>query len=377
MNLYFISSSITKVNQMKPTIRTFSLALLLLLILSLAAPVFARQADLAQTYTDEFITFDYPEDWFTCTCPEDHNTMAIGNTEEAPSTDDLQRDEVQVLIIKSAAIWIEENLEVEFDADTPEDVLVDYFAGDDVDTDDFDGREYAFMFTENDEARMETLFIAVELGDGNMGMMVATTRPRDLRQFEDTLFAIAETLVASESNPKDRDDNDGGDEIELTEELETEDGDFSLSYPEDWLASEGEASIIIVSDEDVYDIEELADIPAGEVAVFVYPTIEALGDYPMEIDRGTRASTIVSYYASLAMANGMEQHGAMEAPEIGNGRLEASSAYSTLEDEYDQFILTIENGDDDFITLIAYAAPGDLEAFIPTLEAIAATFSTR
>ncbi|MBC8170105.1 MAG: hypothetical protein H7X77_00465 [Anaerolineae bacterium] len=360
---------------MKTMIRTSGLALLLLLILSLAAPAFARQADLDQTYTDDFITFDYPEDWFTCTCPEDHNTMAIGNTEEAPSTDDLQRDEVQVLVIKSVAIWIEENLEIEFDADTPEDVLVDYFAGDDVDVDDFDGREYAFMFTENDEARMETLFIAVELGDGNMGMMVATTRPRDLRQFEDTLFAIAETLVATESNPKS--DRTNSDEIELTEDIEMEDGDLALSYPDGWLADEGDTSIIIVSDEEIFDIEELADIPDGEVAIFVYPTVEALGDYPMEVDNGTRASTIVSYYASLAMANGLEQHGAMETPEIGDGEFEASSAYSTLDGEYDQFILTIENGDDDFITLIAYAAPGDLEDFIPTLEAIAATFSTR
>lgn len=365
---------------MKTMIRIAGFALLMMLISSLTIPVFARQSKLDETYTDEFITFDYPSDWFTCTCPEDHNTMAIGNTEEAPSTDDLQRDEVQVLIIKSAAIWIEENLDLKFRAKSPEDVLVDYFGGDDVEVDDFGGREYAFMFTKNSEARLESLFIALELGDGNIAMMVATTRPRDLRQFEDTLFEIAETMVASESNAKDRGGNKNdktskSDVLELTERIRT--SKLILNYPENWLASEGEASIVIVSDEDVYDIETLADIPSGEVAVFVYPTIADLGDYPMEINRRTRASTIVSYYASLAIAAGMKQNGGMGEPTIGDGDFEASTVYSTLKGEYDQFILTIENGDDDFITIIAYSAPGDMEDFIPTLEAIAATFVTR
>ncbi|HEX2620633.1 MAG TPA: hypothetical protein VHL11_10805, partial [Phototrophicaceae bacterium] len=252
---------------------------------------------------------------------------------------------------------------------------------------DFDNdRAGAAMFVPNDDAKLESLFITIELGDGTMGMLVATTRPRDLNQFEDTLIAIANTVVATStldepsnhsSGNKDGNNSRGNDDVELTEELELEDGSFSLNYPDGWQAADVDGNVVMVSDDAVLDAEDRSDIPEGELAVFVYPNVAALGDYPEDIDRKTHASTIVSYYASLAMADGMDQHGAMEELTLGEDEFEASSAYSTLEDEYDQYILTVENGDGDFVTIFAFAAPGELEDFIPTLEAIAATFVTH
>lgn len=378
---------------MKTTTRVLTLLTfgLLSLLLIGVLPAAAQADDLTQTYTDDFITFNYPEGWFKCTCPEDDNTLAIGNTEDAPSTADLKRREVQVLIVKSAAIWIEDNLQVDFEAETPEEVLEVYFRGEDIETDRFTGRrEAAWMFVENASADLESLFIVVELGNDELGMLVATTRPGYVEDFEDTLLAIADTLVASEGGGSDDNDivsslrdslnsgsrsSSGDDDPELTEAFEMEDGNFALSYPDGWLVGENEGAVIMVSSDAVLDVEAWAELEAGDVAIFIYPTVELLNDYPEGMSRGTVPSTIVSFYASMAMIEGLTQNGPMEAPEIGRGQLLASSAYSTLSREYDQYVFAIENGDDDIITLFAYSAPGAMEDLIPTIHAIAASFT--
>lgn len=379
-------------------IRKALFAIVFAVLLFGAFPVLASstaQDDLTETYSDEVITFNYPESWFKCGCKDTENALAIGNTEEAPSTNDLARDEIQVLVIKSMTIWIDETLDLEMEAETPEDVLIDYFRGEDVETYEFDNREAAAMFVENDEARLESLFLAVELGNGEIGMLIATTRPRDLDQFSDTVFAIGETLIATEvaederggeeeeASGSERDQGLGGRrtdsrnervDIELSEEYEMEDGDFALNFPEDWQAGENDGAIIIVNDGDALDIESLSDLRRNEVLVFVYPTVDLLSDFDFDAD-DSAPSTIVSFYASMAMATGFTQEDAMQEPEIGDGDLEASSVFSVLDGEYEQYVLAIENGDGDIITLFAYG--GDLADFIPMLEAIAASYSVR
>jgi hypothetical protein len=379
-----------------------------IVLLISAFPVLAQEEDLTETYSDEVITFNYPDGWFECGCPDTENAMAIGNTKSAPNTDNLARDEIQILVIKSMTIWIEETLDAELEADTPEAVLTDYFNGRRVETYEFDDREAAAMTVENDEAELETLFVAVELGNGEIGMLVATTRPGDLDQFEDTVMAIAETLVASEADDNRRDDEEGEESnsstrgqglggrksnenndkderetdrnetaIELSESFEMEEGDFALNFPEGWEIGENDGAIIMVSDEDAWNIETLSDLGRGEVLVFVYPSVDTLQDYGMGMERNTRPSTIVSYYAAMALAMGFEQAKGMQEPVIGDGDLEASSALSTLEDEYEQYVLAIDNGDGDIITLLAYSAPGELEDYVPTFEAIASTYVVR
>lgn len=372
-----------------------------------AFPVQAQEEDLTETYSDDAITFNYPDGWFECGCPDTENAMAVGNTKSAPNTDDLARDEIQILVIKSMTIWIEETLDTELEAETPEAVLTDYFNGRRVENYEFDNREAAAMVVENDEAELETLFVAVELGNDEIGMLVATTRPGDLDQFTDTVMAIAETLVATETlEDDDRRDDEEGEEsnsstrgqglggrksdknderdndknetaVELSESFETEDGDFALNFPDGWEIGENEGAVIMVSDEAAWDIETLSDLGRGELLVFVYPSVSTLKDYGMDMDNSTRPSTIVSYYAAMAMAVGFQQEDAMQEPEIGDGDLEASSVLSTLEDEYEQYVLAIDNGDGDIITLLAYGAPGEIEDFIPTLEAIASTYEVR
>src|SRR5690606_35712709 len=107
----------------------------------------------------------YPEDWFKCTCPDDHNTLALGNTEEAPNTEDLQRDEVQILVVKSAARFMDEMFETELLAETPEDVLTYFgFDYDEMDVYEFDdNRTAAAAFLSNKETRLESLFVSIDL----------------------------------------------------------------------------------------------------------------------------------------------------------------------------------------------------------------------
>jgi hypothetical protein len=346
-----------------------------------ALPVFAQQ-DLTETYSDDVVTFNFPDGWFKCTCPDTENTLALGNTEEAPNTDNLQRGEVQVLVVKSAAIFLEEMFDLELVAATPEEVLGYFgFEIDELDLYELDDeRLMAAGFLDNDEQRLESMFIAVELGDGNFGMFIATTRPRDLRHFEDTILEIAATLEAADTdsvnsrNGGSKGNDRGSSDIDLEETFVLEDESFELDYPETWVALEDDGVVILINDEDVLDLEELSDLDGDEVLVFVYPTVDALPDYDFPVDEGTIPSTIVSYYASMAMIYGMEQQGPMGEPEIGDGDLITSDYYSILDGEYDEYVLAIENGEGDITTLIAYSAPEQMPEFQDTLQAIAATF---
>jgi hypothetical protein len=352
-----------------------STALLIVVLAILSAGVLPAlaQEDLTETYSDDVVTFSYPSEWFKCTCPESENTLALGNTEEAPNSSDLQRDEVQVLVIKSAAVFMDEMFEIDLEAETPEEVL-SYFGFEDDDLDLYeldDERLVAAGFLDNDEQEIESMFIAVDLGQGNFGMFIATARPRDLSQFEDTVLNIAATLVATDAvtnNPSKDNDSD------LAETFVLEDESFALDYPENWEAIEDDGVAILVNDEDVLDLEELSDLQDGELVVFVYPTVDALPDYDFPVDESTAPSTIVSYYASMALAFGMEQQDAMGEPVIGDGDLAASNYYSILEDNYDEYVLAIENGDGDITTLMAYTAPEQMPEFEDTLLDIAATF---
>lgn len=370
----------------------FRLTFILLICLS-ALPALAQQNP-TQTYTDDVVTFNYPEDWFKCTCPDDHNTLALGNTEEAPNTDDLQRDEVQILVVKSAARFMDEMFETELVAETPEDVLTYFgFDYDEMDVYEFDdNRTAAAAFLSNKETRLESLFVSIDLGDGSFGMFIATARPRDLGQFEDTIIEIASSFVAADADDTrtsrsgskssslggKRSNNSSGDaEIELTETLNLEDARFEFDFPENWIAFEDEGVAILVNHEDVLELEDLSDLASGEVLVFIYPTVDALPDYEFEVDKSTRPSTIVSYYASMAMIYGMEQQGPMGEPEIGDGDLLTSNYYAILDGEYDEYVLAIEDGEGDIVTLIAYSAPEEMPDFEETLNAIAATFQVR
>jgi hypothetical protein len=364
---------------------TALLLVLIALFTSGVLPTFAQQ-DLTETYSDDVVTFSYPEEWFKCTCPDTENTLALGNTEEAPNTDDLQRDEVQVLVVKSAAVFMDEMFELELIAETPEEVLQYFgFEEDELDLYEFDDDRFAAAgYLENDEQELESMFLAIELGDGNFGMFIATTRPRDLSQFEDTILDIASTFIATEAGSSNagkagslgtrRDDNE---DVHMADTLMFDDGSFELGYPEDWTALEDEGVAILVNDEDVLELEKLSDLADDELLIFVYPTIDTLPDYDFPVDEGTVPSTIVSYYASMAMIFGMEQQGPMGEPEIGDGDLLASNYYSILDGEYDEYVLAIEDGEGDITTLIAYSAPEQMPEFEAILQEIAATFQAQ
>lgn len=370
--------------------------IVLLLLCMSALPALAQQ-DLPQTYSDDVVTISYPEDWFKCTCPDDENTFALGNTEEAPYSEDLQRDEVQILVVKSAMRFMDEMFETELIAETPEDVLIYFnFAYDEMDIYEFDdARTAAVAFMTNRETRLESMFVAMDLGDGEFGMFIATTRLRSLGQFEDTILEIASTFVAVETEDNnsstgskggslrglggskrgDKDQSTGGSEIELTEVLELEDASFEFAFPEDWMAFEDEGVVILINDEAVLELSELTDLKRGEALVFIYPTLDTLSDYSFPIDDTTRPSTIVSYYASMAMVYGIEQQGAMGVPVIGEDEVLASDYYGIMEGEYDEYVLAMEDGEGDIITVKAYTAPGEMPQILDVLHAIAGSFS--
>jgi len=160
----------------------------------------------------------------------------------------------------------------------------------------------------------------------------------------------------------------------LTQEFALADGSFGLRIREGWVAEQSENSVVVVNSPTVYSISSLDELIAGQLIVFVYPTVATIEAYPADGLTGNEApSTIVSFLASMGMATGYTADGPMTM-DLSAGTRAASSWFAHAQ-AHDRLVITAENGQGDFVTFDAYAAPGELIHFQPTLLAMLATVS--
>lgn len=159
--------------------------------------------------------------------------------------------------------------------------------------------------------------------------------------------------------------------IALVHDFTSDDGSFSFRFPEGWAVVEIDGYIYLYSDEAVFSIESPADYPEGVVLAGIYPTPQDMPDADIFELSGFNASTIISYYASMAIGTGNQITAPMEIITLDN---RDASDVITQENGSDRYYLTIEHDGDDSSLLEAVAAPDQIASVKSTLRAIAETF---
>ena len=208
----------------------------------------------------------------------------------------------------------------------------------------------------------DTLNIAVNMGNDTVATYMAFAAPGEMAQYSDAVHRIvADSVSHIPSAPE-----------TIDAAYTTSDGSFIVYYPEDWVVDElpeGEDFVVLVTAfaEAPADVDH---IQPGNILIYIFPTFAIMAnlfDYPTDNTPATVASTIVSFFASVGYTQGYQQVGPMGILEI-DGR-DASSSWAT-HPYHERLVMSIATANNDFVTLMAYTAPGWMERYQPVLEEI-------
>ncbi len=226
--------------------------------------------------------------------------------------------------------------------------------------------EAAYTFTTSPGMGMDGTIAIVGYGEADAAsMLIGMTVPGEAALGTAVVMAVGRTLHAADTDLLAE---------TLTQEFALADGSFGLNMREGWLAEQSEDIVIVVNSPTVYSLSSLDDLVAGQIIVFVYPTVATIEAYPADTLTGNEApSTIVSFLASMGMVTGYTADGPMTM-DLSAGTHAAASWFAHAQ-AHDRLVITAENGQGDFVTFDAYAAPGELFHFEPTLLAMLATVS--
>ncbi|HEX3050631.1 MAG TPA: hypothetical protein VHP83_08255 [Aggregatilineaceae bacterium] len=363
--------------------------------------------ELSQTYVaaDNSVQFGYPADWAVIL--EQDGAVLVG---AAGSNGVAAGNPMVAIYLDSHSVPSLVNSD-----GTPEELLtIDAQAGasQGVDYGDpilvqFGTRQAAYTYAFSDQLGVDTLVMVVDLGNGKAAMLIGMTAIGEVETVLGMSLAIGYTLMdpamaatsdASTSTDAGTDTStsggldlgavadvlngqsestSGSTEAEPgdtnTAQYVSADGAFSFDYPAGWVAEPLEGNVVIVvNDTAIYNLPDLDSLAPGQVLVVLYPSVSDAQDVPQDMvgGEGTTAGTIVSYYASMGMATGYMQEGAMEFFDM-NG-YEASSSYAHAAG-HDRLVMVVDNGQGDYFILIAYTAPGEMEAFRADLTALLAS----
>jgi hypothetical protein len=317
--------------------------------------------ELDQTYMSGGVTFDYPGDWEVLS--DQDGTVLVG----APGTTGIGPGTFLIAVftdahlvpsLSSAAGTPTELLEIDAAAGAGQGV--EY--GTPV-TVEIDGREVAHTYSVSETLGMDSMIFVVDLGDGTTAYLASITAPGEVALSQPAAVAIAYSLAPAGAEPIASGE---------TAVYVSEDGAFTFEYPADWIAEPLDSSGVgLINDESVYSISDLDSFGPDQLFAIVYPTLADTGDYPMDtVDANTVASTVVSYYASMGMVSGYTQEGAMEMFTFGEREVSSSLAHAAT---HDRLVIAADNGQGDFVVIIAAAAPGELESFKDALLEVAAS----
>jgi hypothetical protein len=225
----------------------------------------------------------------------------------------------------------------------------------------------AYTFTESPQIGMDSTVSIVGYGDSDAASMImGMTAPGEAANGAAVVMAVGRSLQAADQDML---------AATMTQPFAL-DTSFSINVPEGWIAEafDDGATFAIVSREDVYNIETLDDLIAGQVLIFVYPTTATVENYPA--GGGNEVpSTVVSFLASMGMITGYTAEGAMNT-DLTAGSFAAAS-WQAHGANHDRLVITAENGAGDFVTFDAYGATGELFHMQPLLLAMLGTVSVQ
>lgn len=343
------------------------------------ATVFAQDATeeapaATETYTDERISFEYPADWFVCTDCTASRDVAVGNTENAlnaASFEEFNTGDVQILVVKRASRFFEQQLAAPIDNALPPDEALDAILPDELEVTAFefdDGRQAAEVVFSDADAGINTAIWLVDMGDAQRGALLVTGATEDVEAVQEQVMTLAETLTAVE--PSIPGVTDG--EVTLTEAFVTE--SYRLQHPAEWVFTETQrGTVFFGTSAETITTERVETLFPGEVLGLIYPTVDLIPNYQPDSEINTPLDVVTFLtVAGTSDESGYQQQVAPEAIQLD----EREAAVSlTADDTTAQIILSIA-ADDNLITLIAFTPLSTGEDARPALEAILATVET-
>ncbi len=221
----------------------------------------------------------------------------------------------------------------------------------------------AYTFTSSPDMGMDSTVAIVGYGEEDAAsMVIGMTAPGEASIGTAAVMALSHSLRAADADLLAE---------TLTQDFALADRTFAMSVRDGWIAEQSDNIGLMVSSPAVYSISSVDDLIAGQLIVFIYPTMATIENYPGRVSENDVPSTAVSFLASMGTILGYTADGPINT-DLTAGDYAAASWFAHGQN-HDRLVITAENGQGDFVTFDAYAATGELLHFEPTLLAMLAS----
>ncbi len=218
-------------------------------------------------------------------------------------------------------------------------------------------------YTVPDEG-LEGLFVLFTLFDGRIGLVNMQTASGELANYVDVLTTITESvdvpptaLLRGAQLP-----------FDTFAQYLTEDGNFRLSHPPNWLVLEVDTGLLLSNDLNIRE-RSVNDLQSETLLMLVYPRIDQL-PFPVDI----RTPTAITNRFRLASASiGITQLSETIRTVDENG-LATSTVYG-LHPNYDIWIIAQEKPNNQILTTLVYTPRGQMGLHQRQVRTVTQTFN--
>ena len=293
------------------------------------------------TYVDEYIRFRYPLDWeITRVNDEVINIKNIGGTFLGLPGEAL----VQVVTFDLFATDVTyEQVVLSLEAAEPT-----YQIGELAATTVGDEDGAVVRYTIEEEA-VEGLFVLFTLFDGRIGLVNMQTAVGELANYAEVLTTLTESVEVPPTALL----QGARLEFDTFAQYRTEDGNFNLFHPPNWLVGEIETGLLLSNDLNISD-RNVNNLRPQTVLMLLYPRIDQL-PFPVDI----RTPTAVTNRFRLAASSiGITKLSETIRTVDENG-LATSTVYG-IHPNYDVWILSQEKPNNQILTSLVYTPRGEM-----------------
>lgn len=293
------------------------------------------------TYVDELIRFRYPLDWAVTRVNDE-----VVNVRNTTGTFLGLPDEVLVQVVTFDLFATDvsyEQVVLSLEASEPT-----YQLGELTPTTIGTEDGAVVRYTIEDEA-IEGLFVLFTLFDGRIGLVNMQTAVGELANYAEVLTTITESVEVPPTALL----RGAQLSFDTFAQYTTEDENFSLFHPPNWLVLEIDTGLLISNDINITQ-RTVNDLEAGTMLMLVYPRVEQL-PFPVDI----RTPTAITNRFRLASASiGITQ--LSETIRTVNEEGLATSTVYGIHPNYDIWIISQEKPNNQILTSLVYSPRGEM-----------------
>lgn len=301
--------------------------------------------------------------------------VAVGTTQnalDASTIADFNPGDVQILVVKRAPLFFEQQIRTPIDPTLPPvDALAQILPPEiDIIPHEFEnGRQAAEVRFVDQTTGATTLIWLIDTGNGQRGALLVTGASSDVEVFRPQILLIAETMTAAAPSVPGVVDGD----VPLVNTFINDAGTRRVRYPEGWLFTETQrGAIFFGTSAETLTNEDLTLLFPGEILGLIYPTPDLIPNYQPGEDATTPLNAVTFLTTAGVTSGEYQEDVAPQAIQL-DGREAAVSVTSNGRTQ--QIILAIA-GEENTITMIAFTSVSTGEEARLALEAILATVET-